>query len=251
MKLLFLDVETSPNIATVWGIWQQNIAINQLHETSRVMCYTAKWVGDETLIFDSEFQSTHYDMIEGLHTLLSRADAVVHYNGNKFDIPIINREFLRYSLTPPKPSKNVDLLQVVKKRFRFVSNKLDHIVRELGIGEKAETGGHELWLECMAGDPAAWKKMEAYNKHDVVLLEGLYRRLVPWITNHPNYSITTNSEVIVCTNCGGSHVIKRGMEKTKTQMYQRYHCEDCGTWMRGKYTTLTPKESKNVLVQVA
>ena len=27
MKILFLDLETSPNLAHVWGLWQQNVAI--------------------------------------------------------------------------------------------------------------------------------------------------------------------------------------------------------------------------------
>jgi DNA polymerase elongation subunit (family B) len=250
MKILLLDVETSPNLATVWGIWQQNISLNQLHETSRVMCYTAKWYKDANVIFDSEHQSDHYDMISGLHKHLSEADAVVHYNGNKFDMPVINRELLRYSLGPPTPYKNIDLLQVVKKQFRFVSNKLDHVVQELGIGKKVATGGHELWLDCMAGDEAAWERMERYNRHDVTILEGLYDRLMPWITNHPNHGLHSTSAGIVCTNCGGDHVQKRGIETTKTQSYQRYQCVDCHTWMRGRHTLVSRERSPGILIQV-
>ena len=38
MKLLFLDIETSPNQAYVWGLFKQNIGISQMTDSSRVMC---------------------------------------------------------------------------------------------------------------------------------------------------------------------------------------------------------------------
>lgn len=248
MKTLLLDVECTPNLATVWGIWQQNIAINQLHETSRVMCFSAKWVNGKEVRFESEYEQSHIDMVEKLHGLLSEADAVVHYNGNKFDMPVINREFLRYSYSPPAPYKNIDLLEVVKRQFRFVSNKLDHVVQELGIGGKVETGGHELWLKCMDGDPNAWKTMEEYNKHDVILLEALYYRLLPWIHNHPNPTLYTKNEDIVCPTCGSVHLQKRGTAHGKSFKYQRYQCMNCGAWSRGRHTINDKEESKKILV---
>lgn len=249
MKLLFLDVECTPNLATVWGLFKQNIGINQLHETSRVMCYTAKWHGKESVIFDSEYGKSHKGMITRLHLLMSEADAIVHYNGNTFDIPVINREFLKYGMEPVKPFKNVDLLQVVKKKFRFVSNKLDHVSRELDLGKKVETGGHELWLDCMAKKKKAWDLMEEYNKKDVILLEKLYYKLLPWIDNHPNYALYTESTNIVCTNCGSHQVIKRGMEHLQTHSYQRYQCKECKTWMRGRNTELSKEKAQVVLTQ--
>lgn len=249
MKKLLLDVEVSPNLATIWGIWNQNIGINQLHETSRILCFTAKWHKDEKVIFDSEFNTNHFSMMENLHELMNSADAIIHYNGNKFDIPVINREFLRYSMEPPAPYKNIDLLAVVKRKFRFVSNKLDHVVQELGIGKKAETGGHQLWLDCMAGKPEAWAKMEAYNRQDVAILEGLYDRLIPWIDDHPSHALYTDSSEVICTNCGSTHVHSRGTAYTKSRTYKRYQCTKCGTWMRGRYTTTPTVQSKNLLTQ--
>ena len=250
MKRLFLDVETAPNLATVWGIFNQNIGINQLMETSKVMCYTARWYGEDYTYFGSEFNMGHKEMIESLHTFLDEADAVIHYNGKKFDIPVINREFLKYGMQPPAPCKQIDLMQTIKKQFRFVSNKLDHVCDELGIGRKLSTGGHELWLRCMDGDKVAWATMEEYNIQDVMLLGELYDKLLPWITDHPNVALYMDSEHLVCPNCGGSHVIKRGIAHTNVGSYQRYHCESCGTWIRGRYTMNSKERQKNILTQV-
>ena len=44
-------------------------------------------------------------MIKGIHKLLDECDAVIHYNGSKFDIPTLNKEFLLHGLHPPAPYK--------------------------------------------------------------------------------------------------------------------------------------------------
>lgn len=248
MNILELDVEVAPNLATVWGIFNQNIAINQLLETSRILCYAAKWYGKKKIIFDSEFMSDHKSMMEGLHELLSEADAVIHYNGDRFDIPTINREFLLYDLPPPDSYHNIDLLKTVRKKFRFTSNKLDHICKELGIGSKVEHTGHQLWLDCMNRDKKAWKLMEKYNKQDVVLLEELYNKLIPWIQVHPNHALyLSNEHDIICPKCGSDDIKKNGTETTPTMKYQRYRCNSCRSPLRGRKNLLTPEEREVII----
>lgn len=169
-------------------------------------------------------------MISRIHKMLSEADAVVHFNGKRFDIPTLNKEFLLHGLTPPAPYKQIDLLQVTKKQFRFPSNKLDYVSQVLGLGSKLHHKGHELWVGCMKNQPKDWKVMEKYNKQDVILLEKLYNRLLPWITNHPNTGVYIGRPV--CTNCGSSKLQKRGLARTQAQSYTRYQCQGCGKWCR-------------------
>ena len=97
-KILLLDIEMAPNVAHVWGIWDQNIGINQLQESSYVMCYAAKWLDDKKMMFDSVKKSGDKKMLQGIHKLLDEADAVIHYNGKRFDIPSLNISCL-FSLT--------------------------------------------------------------------------------------------------------------------------------------------------------
>lgn len=231
-KILLLDIETSPNTAHVWGIWQQNIAINQLLESSYTMCFAAKWLDNDEIFFDSVHKSEPKVMLKKIYDLIDEADAVVHYNGNKFDMPTLNKEFLLAGLTPPSPVKNIDLLQVAKKQFRFVSNKLDYVAQQLGLGKKTSHIGHDLWIQCMANNPEAWSMMEEYNKNDVILLEKVYYKFRPWIRNHINLSIFNDDE-IVCPNCGSSNHHKRGFNITTVSKYQRHQCRDCGNWFRG------------------
>lgn len=250
MKILLLDIETAPNRAYVWGIYNQNVAIDQIEEPGYTICWSAKWYGQKGTFFSSIYQDTPEEMIRGIHELLNQADVVVHYNGNKFDIPVLNKEFITYGLGPTSPVLNVDLLNTVRKRFRFSSNKLDFVANYLGLGNKTKHKGMALWKECMEGDKEAWKIMEAYNKQDINLLEKLYERLLPWISPHPNYALFTDEVEMVCPNCGSKHVNKRGVAYTKTMTYQRYCCSDCGTWSRARKANLSKEKKSIVLVGV-
>ena len=232
MKVLLLDIETSPNVVHAWGLWNQNIGINQIIEPSRVLCWAAKWHGQEQIMFDSVYQSPPEVMLKGIYDLIGEADVIVHYNGKSFDIPVLNRDFILSGFTPPQPHEDVDLLSVVRKRFKFPSNKLAYVVKALGLGEKTSHEGHELWVKCMKNEPAAWGRMEEYNKNDIVLLERLYNTVKGWVKNHPNHGLYIQSLGHVCPNCGSGNVHPRGFRRTRTKIYQRYICHEpnCGAW---------------------
>jgi hypothetical protein len=231
LKILLLDIETAPNLVHVWGLWNQNVGINQIMDSGYVMCWAAKWYGSDEIIFDSIFHSGTKAMLRRIYKLLDQADAVIHYNGTKFDIPTLNKEFVINGMKPPTPYKQIDLLRTARGQFRFPSNKLDYIAQTLGIGAKTVHRGHQLWIDCMAKKPEAWEEMEVYNRNDVVILEGVYEILKPWIRNHPNQGLY-GEDPAVCPNCGGSHLHRRGVARTRACVYQRFQCTDCGTWSR-------------------
>lgn len=245
MKILHLDIETSPNLAHVWGLFKQNVAVNQIKDATDVMCWAAKWHKSKDVIFDKSA-----DKIKHMWSLLDQADAVVHYNGTDFDIPHLNRQFLNEGLKPPSPFKEIDLLKVVRKRFNFPSNKLEYVSRELGIGQKVKHTGFELWIGCMNGDKKSWAMMESYNRQDVVLLEKLYNKILPWCQGHPNVAMYDDIETHGCTNCGSSNLRREGYYYTPSQMYQRWQCKECGSWMRTRFTELPVERRKSVLTGV-
>ena len=247
MKKLLLDIETAPNRVYSWGLWDQNISTNQIEEPGYTLCWAAKFLGERGLRFASLQSSSMKAMIIGIHSLLNEADAVVHYNGTKFDIPTLNKEFILLGLDPPSNYKEIDLLKVARARFKFQSNKLDFVAQALGVGAKVKHKGMELWKGCMANDEKCWRQMEKYNKQDVLLLEKVYRRMLPWIKNHPNYGLYTDSDRPVCRNCGGKHVIKKGIEYTAVGKYHRYKCRECGTHLRGSVLQNNADERKKLL----
>lgn len=231
-RILTIDIETSPNLADVWGLWQQNVGITQLRQSTRMMCFAAKWHGEREVIFKSEFHDGYLPMVKAAHALLDEADVLVHFNGNSFDVPHLMREFLQADLGPPSPFDNVDLLRAVKKKFRFPSNKLDYVSQAVGFKGKVKHEGHTLWVKCMAGDEAAWGRMRRYNIGDVRLTERLYDRLLPWIPAHPHVGLYRDPSVDCCSRCGSDRLQRRGMAYTKISAYQRWQCQGCGAWGR-------------------
>jgi DNA polymerase elongation subunit (family B) len=237
VKILILDIETSPNIAHVWGLFKQTVSLSQLMASSRVLCVAAKWVGQKETYFFSEFDGAglskahHNQMIRNMWDMIDEADAVIHYNGSNFDMPILNGEFERLRLGVPAPYKNIDLCQTVKKTFRLTSAKLEYVLKHFEIGAKVSHTGHQLWVDCLNGDPKAWALMEKYNRGDVVPLEKLYKRLLPWMKGHPNVNLYLGT-TDMCTNCGSASLVKRGFAYTAMTKFQRLRCTDCGTWMR-------------------
>lgn len=252
MRILAIDIETAPHTAYVWRMWDENISTDQVLETGRVMCFVAKWVDDpfSPPEFWSEHHHSHKEMVEAAYALLDEADAVLHYNGSKFDIPMLNREFLKLGMAPPAPYVEIDLLKTIRRRFRFGRNALDAVLRELKIGAKVKHRGFTLWVDCMNGDAEAWEEMKEYNLADVAEMVKLYNVVLPWITSHPNHALYQWTDRPTCTNCGGNQLQKRGYAFTKTQKYRRYQCTGCGTWVRKRYTAVEPDKRADITTQV-
>jgi hypothetical protein len=129
LRVLLLDIETAPNTAFVWGLYDQDVGLSQIIDTSYILCWAAKWLGEPYIHFERTLHQKRSSkgMLRHIHGLMECADMIVTYNGNKFDIPTLNREFLIHGIPPPAPTKLMDLYQHVKRRFRFSSNKMDHV----------------------------------------------------------------------------------------------------------------------------
>jgi len=232
-KILVLDIETSPSLADVWSIWNVNVGLNQLRETGTVICWAAKYVGRKGVEFRSDHHDGHQEQVRRMWELMDEADILVHYNGRSFDVRHLNREFLMAGLNPPSPYKQIDLLTEVRRNFRFVSNKLDHVSGELEIGKKVQHEGHGLWTKCVVeNDPKAWSRMRRYNVGDVRLTEDLYYKLLPWL-KHPNVALYGDEATHSCPKCGGTALERRGFAYTTQGKYQQYKCNQCGGWSRG------------------
>ena len=180
MKILLLDIETTPMQVYAWGLWDQNIAIDQIIKSSEMLCFGARWLGEKKVIFKSVHHDGKQAMLEELHKLMTEADLLVGWNSAAFDHKHINREFLENGMTPPTPVKDLDLMSITKANFLFPSNKLDYVAQKLGVGAKVKHSGFSLWIKCMDGDEKAWAEMKKYQIQDVNLLVDLYDKLLPW-----------------------------------------------------------------------
>lgn len=246
--ILVLDIETSPNLAYVWGAWKQNIGYNQFLQHSEILCYAAKWYGNDRIFTRDALHHTEEKVVKDLLALLDAADIVVTHNGKKFDIPVIRNRAVELGMKPFSPIKHVDTCLVAKNLFRFEMNSLAYIANYLGVAAKSEHKefpGFSLWAECLRFNPKAWEEMVAYNIQDIITLEQVYEKLLPWMDNHPNIMVD-QPDSPMCPRCGSS-VQRRGFYYTHVSKYQRYRCRSCGGWSRSRYTENKIEERKNIL----
>lgn len=242
-KILLFDIETAPSLGWVWGKWEQNVI--DFKEEWYLLCFAAKWLNGGMMTkalcdFKGYKPGSEDDkkLVEALWKLFDEADILIAHNGDQFDIKKANARFAFYNLPPPSPYKTIDTLKVARRHFNFTSNKLDDLGKHLGYGRKLAHTGFHLWQGCMRGEDKAWKHMIRYNRRDVVLLEQIYLHLRPWMQNHPNISLLTET-IDGCPSCGSSELQKRGSGINRSGTYQRYQCSSCGAWSKGGSKKLT------------
>ena len=254
-KILIIDIETSPIMGKVWSLWKQNVSLDQIESDWYIMSFAAKWYGEDEVIYRDCRNSIGNDteMLSDIFLLLEEADIVVAHNAVKFDVPKIKARLILNDFPPPSPFKVIDTLGAVKRTFKFTSNKLAYLTDKLTETKKldhAKFSGFKLWNECMDGNEEAWEEMRVYNEADVLSLEELYTKLIPWIDNHPNINIYKAVDDMRCPKCGSNHIVKKGHRYTNKGKYQRYHCRTCNGYSSGTYAENTLAERKQLLTSM-
>lgn len=243
-KILFFDIESAPLTMTAWKWWETTGL--WLEHDWFMLSWSAKWLGGKHITkcladYEGYQPGSHDDshLVSELWQMLGDADVLVGHNVDRFDI----RKTRTRAILNGKPSlpkfQTVDTFKIAKREFAFTQNSLDALAGYLGVSErKLETGGKQLWRDCMAGDPKAWTKMKRYNRQDVVVTEKVYLELRGWTQTHPNLAVMQDLEN-GCRNCGSRSLRKQGMKITATGKRQNWQCKDCGAWMQGSHIPVT------------
>lgn len=249
-----MDIETSPIISYTWGLFDQNIALNQIHTDWHVLAWSAKWLDEpanKIMYMDQRAARNIQDdsrILKVIWKLIDQADVVITQNGVAFDMKKLNARFIQKGMQPTSSVKHIDTLKIARKVFGFTSNKLEYLTDKLCAKYKKskhkEFSGFDLWKECLAGNLKAWKEMEEYNKMDVLALEELYHKLVPW-DKTINFNLYTDNTNTVC-KCGSKKFQKNGFFYSAAGKYQRYKCSACGSETRDR-KNLFSKEKKSSL----
>lgn len=227
--LLVLDIETLPILAYVWGAYEQNLSIDSIVKDWVVLAWSAKWLGSDKIISDILTSKEALDrndkrLVRGFWKLLDKADVVIGHNSKAFDIRKLNTRFMFHELTPPSYYKHIDTYLAARSAFGMTFGKQDYIARYLGFQRKHETD-FQLWVDCDNGKKKALKRMSAYNEHDVEMLEEIYLRIRPWISNHPN--LANIAQMDGCPVCMGEYE-KSGIYYTNQKRYTSFRCKQCG-----------------------
>lgn len=253
-KVLLYDIETAPILGFVWGLWDNNVALNQISSDWHVLSWSAKWLhDDETKIMYMDQRNeknieNDSNILKAIWNLLDQADVVITQNGKSFDQKKLNARFIMNGFQPPSSYRHIDTKLIASKHFKFTSNKLEYMTDKLCVKYKklkhAKYVGFEMWREVMLGNLDAWKEMELYNKYDVLSLEELYNKLIPW-DNSIDFNLYHDNETNVC-KCGSDDFAKNGFYYTSAGKYQKHKCKDCGHETRSKENLFSKAKRKSL-----
>lgn len=222
-KVLVFDIETSPIVAHVWGLRDQNISLNQIVQDWRVMAFSAKWLNEKTIYYNDTHKATESYVLTRIWGLLDQADIVITQNGQNFDSRKLNARFIYYGMKPPKPYRHLDTYKIAKAAAEFTSHKLEYLTDKLCTKYKklshSKFPGMSLWNECLKGNSKAWDEMKRYNIHDVLSTEELYLKLQAWLPKSAP-STVLSVDVPSCPHCQSFRLRSLGRK--------RYICNACG-----------------------
>jgi len=219
-----------------WGLFDQNIALNQIVKDWEIMSFAAKWLDQKEVIQVDTGRQSERRLLNHLWQLMNDADIIVGQNSQKFDVKKINARFIQHGMHPPSSFQQIDTMKLAKKSFAFTSNKLEYMSDKLckkykKLQHKAFPG-FELWTECIKGNKKAWEAMREYNIFDVLATEELYKKLAPWGVGI-NFNVYYGDQGARCT-CGSTEFSKNGYCYTSTGKYQRFYCKKCGSELKSR-----------------
>lgn len=243
-KILIFDIETSATVGHSWKIWETNV--HHVEREWEILSASYKWFGDKDIKFirQANYQkSNDKKLVQKLWKLFDEADIILAHNGKSFDIKKVNARIAVHNLPPPSPFKILDTKLEARKYFGFNSNSLDALAKYFKVGSKLKHPGYDMWLGCMKNDAQSWKDMERYNRHDVFLLEGVYKHIRPWMKTHPNVNDFDKPDN--CPVCGGEHLKSCGIIRTERSVFRKYRCMDCKAY--SKAAKKEPNKKRNIV----
>lgn len=239
-KILLLDIETLPAEYYSWSPDPRFLSPEMQKKPWSIACWAAKWLFDpeimgEVVSADDAENREDGKILGGMWKLVDEANIVITQNGVKFDMPSLNTRWVTHGYKPPSYYRNVDTLLTAQKKFRFTYNRLEELGMAFGIGRKMKMDFTD-WKSCLEGSKKdrqdALDKMLVYCKRDVApLLEDVYLYMLPWMDNHPNLNIYSDSDV--CRNCGSTSLVWTEEYPTPQGLWEGWRCPSCGAIGRG------------------
>lgn len=238
-KLLFWDIEIGLGKAYHFDHWGINITEKHKILPSYLLSHAWAWNDgdiDGSILTAPEIAKRDTKrLVEECWKLLDECDILVAHNGKKFDVKMINGYFLKYGMPPPSPYRVIDTYVIAKKKFKLAFNTLGHLARYLGVVEKIETGGIDLWIGCDQLDQESIDKMLEYNKGDIDTLREVYKKLRAWDNDAVNFATFNQDTDMACPHCGSGDVemVPGKYVYTSQVAYQMYVCNECSAKLRG------------------
>jgi len=168
----FLDIETSnlkANMGVIYSYCIKDGKSDKIHER---------------LITKKELFSDAMDkaLVQSLINDIRSFDILVTYYGTRFDIPFIRSRAVHHGIEYPAYGENIhiDLYYLIRNKFNLTRNSLKVACGFLlGHTDKTQVEWKH-WMKAMQGNKEALEYIIEHNRYDVLDLEKLYDKVIPF-----------------------------------------------------------------------
>lgn len=253
VKVLFYDIEVSPNLGAFYGAYKINpIKITREQELLSFAYKVITVDGDHTILDGDNDEvkcitlaDTNFDqkeLVSRLWNLFNECHIICGFNNIGFDDKYMDRYFIKHNFKVPTPIQQIDVFVEWKKIGKLSKNGLDYLNKYYNDEGKTDQTYADLWERCwLDKDEEAYKLLKEYNIQDVVLTYDLFKKIFPYMKNTTNLSLLMNHP-LACPKCGAiNNFDEAGHHYTKVGRYHQYRCNNCYSYVHGRYQDSTLK----------
>jgi predicted RNA-binding Zn-ribbon protein involved in translation (DUF1610 family) len=237
-KIVLWDIETAMTLVgahtSASGLYGKNLSTKYVLRDWYLLCVCLKELGSgEVTTFtahDTGLPEDDYNVVKATRDYLEDVDILIAHNGDKFDLKAFNARLMFHKLPPLPKIITVDTLKEARKVARITSNRLDYIAFHFGITERKIKHERDLWRALLfdTGDAEAMREMAKYCAQDVIVLENVYKNLIPYMKSHPNVA---DVNTMNCPKCNSDDIIKSKTRRTASGIVKtQYQCKCCGSY---------------------
>lgn len=250
-----IDLEVLPMEVYTYGLFDQNMGVNQIIEHASLASFAIQKLGQEIEYYEVNWRRNPRDdkaLTKKLHEKMSSCDIIIGQNIDAFDTRVANERFLEHDLGPAKPVHSLDTLKMSRRHFKLPSHSLEYKSKRFCENKKLTNRkfhGILLQIECLKKNPEAWAEMQEYNKIDVLATAEFAKKIAPWYEK--NLNSMKPGTLFQCSNilCGSTNIIHRGWKPLRSGTYKQYTCLDCGKWFHeggAKNNALSPNKKASL-----
>lgn len=239
LKVLFWDLESSPQLAWVWGTGEQYVSYDQIKEDSETKIITIQymWEGDkEPTYLEWDQVGDKFDdsrMIEEFTTNVLRKYEPEHLliigqNHKAFDHKLLNERAKVLRLTPQIHNVvKIDTYRSSKQSFKSNSHSLDARSKQYKLGGKEHTS-LKTWIDVMEHQTLPEDELIPYGLKDVTDLKTIFWNDLPYYETIPaqieKFLLQAKAK---CKVCEARKKPKYDLQECKVAGKKGYQCMNC------------------------
>lgn len=181
MKLLYLDIETTPMLSYHYGTKKLFISAQQIKEHPKVSSVVLMWEYNRQPI-SYKWDAKNIDdteLLKEIVPILNKADLIIMQNGDRFDVPVLQDRLCQLKLPALKNIITFDTLKASRRSFMRAHHSLDSRSIRYGLGGKLPRDWDRI-IAIAEGDEKALKEDLLYNAKDVTDMRSIMWREFPY-----------------------------------------------------------------------